>query len=123
MLLGSAAAGVGVVIYLAVIVFEIAALWRVLAKAGRPGWGAIIPIYNIYLLCKVAGKPGWWTILFFIPLVNIVFAILVWHGVSSRFGHGGGFTAGLVILGFIFVPILGFGSSQYRGDATFHPAY
>jgi uncharacterized membrane protein YhaH (DUF805 family) len=110
------------VVYLAVVVFEIAALWRVFAKAGRPGWGAIIPIYNLYLLCKVAGKPGWWTILFFIPLVNIVAFILVWHGVSTSFGHGDGFTVGLVFLGLIFVPILGFGQSQYRGLGTSYPA-
>jgi hypothetical protein len=104
-----------IIIYLAVVVFEIAALWKVFTKAGQPGWGAIIPIYNTYLLCKIGGKPGWWVILFFIPLVNIVIFILLYHAVSKSFGHGGGFTVGLVLLSFIFVPILGFGSSQYRG--------
>ena len=106
---------VGIIIYLAIVVLEIAAMWKVFAKAGQPGWGAIIPIYNIYLLCKVGGKPGWWTILFLIPIVNIVLAILVWHGVSTNFGHGAGFTVGLILLGLIFVPVLGFGSSAYRG--------
>ena len=41
------------------------------------GWLAWIPIANIYLLCKIGRKPGWWTILLFIPLVNIVIGILV----------------------------------------------
>ncbi|GAA3435391.1 hypothetical protein [Kutzneria kofuensis] len=45
-------------VYVAVIVFEIAAYWKVFEKAGRPGWGAIIPIYNLYLLLKVAGRPA-----------------------------------------------------------------
>jgi hypothetical protein len=109
--------GVGVVVYLAVVVLLIAALWRVFTKAGRPGWGAIIPIYNAYLLCKIAGKPGWWLLLFFIPIVNIVFVILVYHGISKAFGHGGGFTVGLLLLSFIFIPILGFGSSEYQGGS------
>ena len=104
-----------IIIYLAVIVFEIAALWQVFTKASQPGWGAIIPIYSTYLLCKIAGRPGWWTILFFIPLVNIVFMIIVMNDVSKAFGHGGGFTAGLILLSFIFVPMLGFGSSRYVG--------
>lgn len=121
----SGASGAGVlavlVVYLlAVLVFEVA-FWRVLSKAGRPGWGAIIPIYTAYLLCKVAGKPGWWTILLFVPFVNIVLTVLVWHGVSRGFGHGAGFTVGLVLLPFLFVPILGFGQSQYRGPAPSYP--
>ena len=106
---------IGAIIYLAIIVFEIAAMWKVFTKAGQPGWGAIIPIYNAYLLCKIAGKPGWWVVLFLIPIVNIIFAIMIWHGVSVNFGHGGGFTVGLVLLAFIFIPILGFGDSTYRG--------
>ncbi len=49
--------------------------WRVFEKAGQPGWASIIPIYNLYILTKVAGKPGHWTILCLIPLVNIIFII------------------------------------------------
>jgi hypothetical protein len=52
--------------------------------------------------------------LFFIPIVNIVFTILVWNQISKAFGHGAGFTAGIIFLGFIFVPILGFGMSEFR---------
>lgn len=53
-------------------------------KTNTPNpWLAWIPIANIYLMCKVAGKPGWWTILFFIPLVNIVFTIIVWMGIAE----------------------------------------
>lgn len=48
----------------------IIAMWRIFTKAGQPGWAAIIPFYNIYVLMKVVGRPGWWLILFLIPLVN-----------------------------------------------------
>jgi len=105
----------GVVVYLVFVAFEIGALWRVFTKAGKPGWGAIIPVYNIYLLCKVAQHSGWWVLLFMIPIVNLVVFIVVWYGVARAFGHGACFTAGLVLLSPVFLPILGYGSSQYRG--------
>jgi hypothetical protein len=52
-------------------------------KTNTPnGWLAWIPIANFYLMCKVALRPGWWTILFLIPLVNIVIGIVVWMGIA-----------------------------------------
>ena len=60
LVLASVAAGafVGIIIYVAVVVFLIAALWLVFAKADRPGWAAIIPFYNYYTMLKVVGRPG-----------------------------------------------------------------
>ncbi len=84
-------------------------------KAGQPGWAAIIPFYNIYVLTQIAEKPGWWLILFFIPLVNLIASIMVWSAISTRFGKGDGFTVGLVLLSFIFIPILAFGDAKYKG--------
>ena len=49
------------------------------------GW-AWIPFVNLYLLIKIAQKPGWWLILFFIPIVNIIIAVLVWMSISRRVG-------------------------------------
>ena len=66
-----------IVLYLAILVFYVAAYWQLFAKAGEPGWGALVPIYNLYLYCKIAGRPEWWLILFFIPLVNVVIALIL----------------------------------------------
>jgi len=107
-----------VMAYLAVIVLMIAGLWTVLAKAGQPGWAAIIPILNLYFLIKAAGKPGWWLILMFIPLVNLVIGIIVILALAQCFGKGGGFALGLIFLPFIFYPVLGFGSAQYTPPAA-----
>jgi ABC-type sulfate transport system permease subunit len=101
-------------LYALVIILMIASLWKVFAKAGKPGWGSLIPIYNIYLMIKIAGKPGWWLILMFIPIINIVVEILVYIGISQNFGKGGGFVVGLIFLPFIFFPILAFGSARYQ---------
>jgi hypothetical protein len=102
-------------VVLAILVFEIAAYWKVFVKAGRPGWAALIPIYNIYVLVKIAGRPGWWVILYFIPIVSLVIAIIIGVDVARNFGRGSGFGVGLALLAPIFFPILGFGSSTYVG--------
>lgn len=107
-----------VVFGFAVIVFIIAAMWKVFTKAGQPGWASLIPIYNVIVLLKIAGKPVWWFILFFVPLVNLIIGILVSLAVAERFGKGAGFGVGLAFLPFIFYPILGFGSATYGGSET-----
>jgi len=118
LLSASATGAVVIVVYLAVIVIEIAALWQIFEKAGQPGWAAIIPIYNAYVLLKIVGRPVWWLLLFFIPLVNVIFEIIVANDLSKSFGRGVGFTVGLVLLGPIFIPVLGFGSARYGGAAA-----
>lgn len=100
-------------VQLIVIVLIIASMWKVFTKAGQPGWAAIIPIYNWYIMLKVAVKPGWWLILMFIPLVNIVIIFIVCLAIAENFGKGTGFAVGLFFLGFIFFPILAFGDAQY----------
>jgi hypothetical protein len=107
--------GVMGIIWLVVVILLIASMWKVFTKAGQPGWAAIIPIYNLYILCKVAGKPGWWVILMLIPFVNFIIFILLSIAIAERFGKGAGFGLGLAFLGFIFYPILAFGDARYQG--------
>jgi hypothetical protein len=89
-------------------------MWPMLKKAGRPGWGGFIPIYNIYLQIKLAGRTGFLLILYIIPIVNFITAIVVAVGVARAFGKGPFY--GFFLL-FLFQPIgylvLGFGSAQY----------
>ena len=101
-------------IFLAMMVFVIAVFWKIFTKAGQPGWAAIIPIYNMIVWLRIAGRPGWWIILFLIPIVNFVIAIVVSIDFARKFGKGAGFAMGLVFLGIIFYPILAWGSAQYR---------
>ena len=115
-----------IIFCLALVVFIIAALWKVFVKAGQPGWAAIIPIYNIYIMTKIGGKPGYWTLLCLIPIVNYIFSIWLYNMISKSFGKDEGFTVGLVLLGFVFWPILGFGSARYQGpfgDPVAYRAY
>ena len=94
-------------------------LWKTFVKAGKPGWAAIIPIYNIYIMLKIIGRPGWWLILFFIPFVNIAIALIVSIDLAKSFGK----TAvwGIILLFFfnaIGYLLLGFGDATYQGPST-----
>jgi hypothetical protein len=106
------------IIYIAVIVILIAALWQVFVKAGEAGWKAIIPIWNTLVLLRIVGREWWWIILMLIPIVSLVVWIIVAIDLAKSFGRGTGFAIGLILLPFIFLPILGFGSDTYRGPAA-----
>jgi hypothetical protein len=49
---------VGAIVGLLVAVLLIVALWKIFTKAGQPGWASLIPIYNIYIWCKIVGRPA-----------------------------------------------------------------
>ena len=104
----------GCLIWLVLVVLIAASMWRVFEKAGQPGWAALVPIYNLVVLCQIVGRPVWWVILLFLPLVNLVIAIILAYDLARSFGHGVGMTLLLVILPFIAYPILGFGDSEYE---------
>ena len=78
-------------------VFLIVCWWRVFTKAAQPGWAAIIPIYNVYVMIKIAGRPGWWLVWILLPPVFIVIAIIVIIDVAKNFGRGVGFGIGMLI--------------------------
>ncbi len=107
------------IIYLLVMVFlYIVPMWKIYAKAGQPGWAIFVPIYNIIVMLKIVGKPWWWLlIMMFVPIVNYVFIIWMLNLLSLSFGKNVGFTLGLLFLGPIFIPILGYGSAKYVGPA------
>jgi hypothetical protein len=106
-----------VIIYVAILGLVLASMWTIFAKAGKPGWAALIPIYNLIVLLEIVGKPWWWLLLMVIPLVNVVFAVWTYNLLSKSFGKSEGFTVGLILLSFIFLPILAFGDAQYQGPA------
>ncbi len=111
--------GVGLFCSLIFVLLLIASLWRIFTKAGQPGWAAIVPIYNIYVLLQIVGRPGWWLILYFIPFVSFIVALLVSIDLAKSFGKS---AAWGVILLFVFNAIgyllLGFGDATYKGPAV-----
>ncbi len=100
----------GLVIYIIIVI----GLWKVFTKAGYPGWLAIIPIVNAFVLVKIAGFSAWLGLLYLIPIVNIIFHIIVSLRVGKGFGQGAVFSIFLLwLLSAIGYLILGFGSATY----------
>jgi hypothetical protein len=102
------------IVGLVLVVLGIAGAWRMFAKAGEPGWGAVIPIFNLYLFGRMAGRPGWWVWLYLVPVVNIVTHLIVCMDVAKNFGKSKAF--GFIVLGFLgmigFI-VLGFGKAEF----------
>lgn len=106
----------GMLIFIiALVIFQIVCMMKLFEKAGKPGWAAIVPIYNLIVMLEIIGKPTWWVILALIPIVNFVVLIIIWHQLSLSFGKDGLYTVGLILLGIIFLPMLAFGNAQYVG--------
>lgn len=99
-------------------VFIIWTMWMVFRKAGQPGWAAIVPFYNFYVLLKAVGRPGWWLALMFVPLVLVVIFIVVMVDLAKAFGKSGGFAVVLTLLPFVGWPILAFGDARYVGPVA-----
>ena len=129
LLAATSGGGAGVLIILYIVIYVVFALgvWGSYKKAGplgEPAWSAFVPIYQFIVLLRIAGRPAswaWFLLLVFIPFVGsiglLVVSIIVLNDVSKSFGHGPGFTVGLVLLSVIFWYILWLGQSVYRGPA------
>jgi hypothetical protein len=106
------------IIQLVIIIAMLAGMWQVFTKAGKPGWACLVPIYNVIVLLQIVGRPLWWIVLLIIPIVSLIVGIIVMIDFAKSFGKGGGFVVGLILLPFVFYPILGFGDAQYKGPAA-----
>ncbi len=104
-----------IVFSLVVFVLSIVAYWRIFEKAGEAGWKSIIPIYDVYILFKIAWGKGWMFLLLFIPVVNIVIYIMMLYKLNKAFDKGVGFFILLLLLPNIGYLILAFDGSEYIG--------
>jgi len=105
---------VAVVTSVVTTLFALAGIGATFTKAGKPAWAAFVPVYNVALLLKLAGRPLWWLLLLCIPFVNLFVFLVMSIDVAHNFGKRAAFGLGLTFLGFVFYPLLGFGSAHYR---------
>lgn len=103
------------IISLVLCVFVLVCMWIIFRKAGKPGWAAIVPFYNLYVLFEITWGSGMRFLLLLIPIYNIVLGIQTQVRLAKAFGKSGGFAAGLVFLPYIFIPLLAFGKETYQG--------
>lgn len=76
-------------------------MWILFAKAGKPGWAVIIPVYNIMVFLEIIKKPWWWILLMLIPFLGVIWIIWAANLFTSRFGDGIGGT-----ISFLLFPVV-----------------
>ena len=117
----AAAMAAGSIVYmlvvLAISIVVLVGMWKVFEKAGKPGWGAIVPFYNLYCLFEMSFGTGWLFLLIFVPCVGAIMTIIMWVKLAMAFDKGVGFGIGILFLPYIFLPMLGFGDAQYVGPS------
>ena len=91
----------------------------VFPKAGVPWWAALVPLYNIYVMVvHVARLSKLWFVLGLVPGVQVIAVFLLNIEVAKKFGRSEAFGLGLLLLGFVFYPILGLGRARYQHGAS-----
>lgn len=110
--------GVGIIFYFVILIAIIASLWTLYAKAGKPGWASIVPIYNSIVMIEIVGKPMIWILWLLIPCTAPIFGIWLINLFVKSFGKSEGYTVGVIFLPFIFLPMLAFGNNPYLGPTA-----
>lgn len=100
-------------------VLQIVSMWKMFNKAGKPGWAAIVPVYNFVVLIETSGLPLWYIALLFIPFANIYAIFKINIEIAHRFGKSTGFGVGATFFPFIFYAILGLGKATYSATVAY----
>jgi signal peptidase I len=74
------------IFFLLVQVVHFIGTWKLYVSAGRKSWEAAIPVYNAIVLLKIIGRPSWWTILLFLPIINLILFPVIWIETLRSFG-------------------------------------
>lgn len=70
---------IGLIIYVMIFLFYavpyVIAMWKLVSKAGRPGWSQIIPVYNEFVKADIAKKPIYLPIIFAVGFILSIIPI------------------------------------------------
>jgi signal peptidase I len=94
------------IFFLVVQVVHFAGTWRLYESAGHKRWEALVPVYNAVVLMQIIRRSPWWTILLFVPVVNLIMFPVVWVQTLKAFGKTSttDYILGVVTLGlYIYV--------------------
>lgn len=115
-------AGIGAIMLVGTLILSVVliiALWKIYTKAGKPGWAAIVPIYNFIVLIQITELPMWYILLFFVPFGNIYAMFKIYIELAHKFGKSTGFGVATVFFSIVCLPILGFSKNCiYNGNVN-----
>lgn len=122
--------GIYLFIFLAVIftilIFYIVGLWNLFKKAGRSGWEAIIPFYNVWVLADISEVAWWYPLIiilscfgFFddsdlgtlLSIASLIAYFFVYYNLSKKLHKETGFAILMTCFPIVMIPIVGLSSS------------
>ena len=74
------------IFFVVVQVIHFAGTWKLYEAAGRKRWEALVPVYNAIILMKIINRSPWWTILLFVPVINLIMFPVIWVETLRSFG-------------------------------------
>lgn len=119
------------ILALVCLVIMVVSNWKIFEKAGQPGWAAIVPYYNTYVLYEMLNMQQWFVVYLVSVLAGIfvsgilatmaglvTFGLFVYGNINlaKAFGKDQGFVVGLTLLPIVFYPILAFGDAEYQPE-------
>lgn len=108
------------IISLVACVLVIISLTKIFKENGKPAWAAIIPIYNFIVLCEIINKEWWYALLMLLPIANIYAIIVIYKGLADKYQKSTGYLIGLILLPFVFLPLLAFKKEKLGENITQH---
>jgi Family of unknown function (DUF5684) len=90
-------------------------LWMVFREAGRSGWEALIPFCSLFVLVDILDRSDWRVLRLLVPIVIAALRLIVCLDLAGTFGRGTWFAAGLFLLPYVFLLIIGFGAQKFVG--------
>lgn len=96
------------------------ALSKIFEKAGQQGWKAWVPVYNHWILLQLGGQAGWWSLMLFVPFVNIVaivFLYMAMYYVGLKLQKTAVFLLLALLLPIVWYLWLAFDSSKWKESA------
>jgi len=103
-------------IMLVAVAIPVAGIWKTFKKAGEPKYAALVPLYNVFIMTRIGGISPLWTLLWLVPIVNIVAAIRTTVAVADAFDAGALLGVGIGLVPWLGWPILGFSGYQYQAS-------
>ena len=114
---GALCGGVGSLLCFAIVLafalIPLIGMWKLFERAGKPGWAAIVPFYNAYVLTEIAGMDIMWFILLLVPCVQYVAIFMIMINVAKNFGKDATYGVLMALFAPIFVTMLGFSDARY----------
>jgi signal peptidase I len=111
------------VFFLAIQIIHFLGTWKLYESAGRKRWEAIVPVYNAIVLMKIIGRPTWWTVLLFIPIINLIIFPVIWVETLRSFGKKSTLDTflGIITFGFYIYYVNYTQKLDYITDRSIHP--